>query len=295
MRVGRYVRNGDRGSFVVRADGALIDAAYMDSDRVPSQVREAARGLEGNDSDFYAALPVIERYLSENPKRLDDATPLPKYVEFDTPAHPQSFICVGLNYRDHAGEAKMALPKAPRLFAKTANAISAHNRQVEIPPNCSQLDFEAELAVVIGKRCSKVRKEDGASYIGGYTCGNDVSARDFQFGDGQWYRGKSCDGFGPLGPWIVTPAEVGDPHNLKIQLRLNGATMQDSNTSNLVFDVPELVEYASTYITLEPGDVILTGTPFGVGFSRTPPVYLKSGDLMEVEIERIGVLTNRIA
>jgi 2-keto-4-pentenoate hydratase/2-oxohepta-3-ene-1,7-dioic acid hydratase in catechol pathway len=189
----------------------------------------------------------------------------------------------------------MALPKAPLLFAKTANAIGGHENVVAIPANSSQLDFEAELAVVIGKQCRGVSREEAGNYIAGYTCANDLSARDMQFSDGQWYRGKSCDGFGPLGPWIATPCEIGNPQNLRIRLWLNGQTMQDSNTCNLVFDVPALVEYISGYITLEPGDVILTGTPPGVGFSRTPPVFLKSGDVVEVEIENIGVLLNRIA
>lgn len=282
--------------FLVRNDGALVNAAQLDSSAFPGTVCESARQLiSGGDAGFCSALPMLEQFESENRGWLQDAATLPRDLQFLPPVHPRTFLCVGLNYRDHAAESKMALPKVPLLFAKTANAISAHKCTVAIPPNSSQLDFEAELAVVIGKKCRGVSREEAAKFIAGYTCANDLSARDMQFSDGQWYRGKSCDGFGPLGPWLVTPAEVGDPQSLRIQLRLNGQTMQDSNTCNLLFDVPGLIEYISAYITLDPGDVILTGTPPGVGFSRTPPVFLKSGDVVEVEIEKIGVLLNRIA
>lgn len=295
MKAGKYSHNGQIRAFLVRSDSALVDAQHLASDLFPQEVRAAASMLvSGGDAGFCAALPTIERFLSEDPNSLREAPALPSDFKFEPPTRPRSFLCVGLNYRDHAAESKMELPKAPLLFSKTANAISAHNFVVAVPPNCSQLDFEAELAVVIGKRCRNVSREDAADYIVGYTCGNDLSARDFQFGDGQWFRGKSCDGFGPLGPWLVSPAEVGNPQSLGIRLRVNGTTLQDSNTCNLVFDVPALVEYASTYMTLEPGDVILTGTPPGVGFSRKPPVFLKKGDLVEVEIERIGVLANQI-
>ena len=282
--------------FLVRRDGALVDSSSLDSSSFPTQVRESASLLNsGGGAGFCSALRLLERFESESPAWLQDLSALPNDLQFLSPVRPRSFLCVGLNYKDHAAESKMTLPKVPLLFAKTANAISAHKRTVAIPSNSSQVDFEAELAVVIGKNCRSVSREEAGEFIAGYTCANDVSARDMQFADGQWYRGKSCDGFGPLGPWLVTPLEVGDPQSLRIQLRLNGQTMQDSNTCNLVFDVPALVEYVSTYMTLEPGDVILTGTPPGVGFSRTPPIFMKSGDVVEVEIEKIGVLHNQIA
>ncbi len=295
MKTGKYSHNNEERAFLVRSDGALVDASCLDSSAFPEQVRESVRLLSsGADNGFCSALPLLQQYNSRHPAWLQDLPTLPNDLQFLPPVRPRSFLCVGLNYRDHAAESKMALPKVPLLFAKTANAISAHNNTVVIPPNSSQLDFEAELAVVIGKKCRYVRSDEAYNFIAGYTCANDVSARDMQFSDGQWYRGKSCDGFGPLGPWLATPSEVGDPQNLRIQLRLNGQTMQDSNTCNLVFDVPALVEYVSAYMTLEPGDVILTGTPPGVGFSRKPPVFMKSGDFVEVEIEKIGVLANRI-
>jgi len=208
---------------------------------------------------------------------------------------PRNFICVGLNYRDHAQETGLKIPEKPLLFAKTWNAINGHNCSVFMPEGTTQVDYEAELTVVIGRKCHRVSPADALSCVAGYTCGNDVSARDFQFGDGQWFRGKSIDGFGPIGPWIVTPSAVGDPHKLRIRLRLNVQTMQDSTTANLIFGIPELVSYTSRNMTLMPGDVIMTGTPPGVGFTRKPPVFVKPGDRMEVEIENVGTLANTIA
>jgi 2-keto-4-pentenoate hydratase/2-oxohepta-3-ene-1,7-dioic acid hydratase in catechol pathway len=295
MKVGRYLDNGRRGTFLVRRDGELADASALEESTYPDRLREAAKLItSAGDSHFCDALPLVDNYLRTYPDALRDARPLSGPIHFEAPTQPRTFICIGLNYRDHAVESKMELPKAPLLFAKTANAINRHQGMVRIPSRSSQLDFEAELAVVIGKRCHCVKQTDALQYVAGYTCGNDLSARDFQFADGQWYRGKSCDGFGPLGPWLVTPSELGNAGNLRIQLRLNELVMQDSSTANLVFDVPALLEHISCEMTLEPGDVILTGTPPGVGFSRKPPVFLKSGDVVDVEIENIGVLTNRI-
>jgi 2-keto-4-pentenoate hydratase/2-oxohepta-3-ene-1,7-dioic acid hydratase in catechol pathway len=165
---------------------------------------------------------------------------------------------------------------------------------VVLPPTSEQVDYEAELAVVIGRRAKNVSAERALEYVLGYTAFNDVSARDFQFADGQWQRGKSCDTFAPMGPKIVTTDVVPDPHKLSIKLTLNGQTMQDSNTNQLIFGVPELIEFLSQTITLEPGDVIATGTPPGVGFARKPPVFLRPGDVMEVDIESVGKLNSRV-
>ncbi len=208
---------------------------------------------------------------------------------------PGKIICVGLNYLDHAIESNMAVPTSPILFSKFPSSVIWHGDTVIIPQGSTQTDYEAELAVVIGRRASRVSAAEAMDYVLGYTCLNDVSARDFQFADGQWQRGKACDTFAPVGPWVVTKDEISDPHALRIQLRLNGETMQDSNTTQLIFKIPQLVEFISTYVTLEPGDMIATGTPPGVGFARKPPVYLKAGDRMEVEIEGIGVLANTVA
>lgn len=207
---------------------------------------------------------------------------------------PGKLIAIGLNYRDHAAESNMPVPEKPVVFSKFTTSVIGANEPVVLPETSEQVDYEAELGVVIGRRAKNVSLEQALDYVLGYTIINDVSARDFQFADGQWQRGKSCDTFAPMGEAIVTTDEVPDPHNLSIKLRLNGKTMQDSNTDQLIFGVPELIAFLSETITLEPGDVIATGTPPGVGFARNPPVFLKHGDVMEVEIEKLGVLRNPV-
>ncbi len=192
-------------------------------------------------------------------------------------------VCVGLNYGAHAGESGGELPKAPLLFAKFSNTLVGDGDPIVLPPDIGHVDAEAELAVVLG---------DGGT-IDGYTCANDVSARDAQFGDGQWFRGKGFDTFCPVGPRIVPAGEL-DPSDLRIQQRVNGEVLQDSRTSDLIFDVPTLVDYISRVVTLEPGDLILTGTPEGVGVFRDPKITLKGGDVVEIEIEGIGVLRNEV-
>ena len=207
---------------------------------------------------------------------------------------PGKLICIGLNYRDHAAESNMPIPERPVVFSKFSTAVIAPGEPVVLPATSQQVDYEAELAVVIGRRAKSVSATRAYDYVLGYTAFNDVSARDFQFADGQWQRGKSCDTFAPMGQTIVTPDVITDPHKLAIKLILNGKTMQDSNTDQLIFGVPELIEFLSQTITLEPGDVIATGTPPGVGFARKPPVFLQPGDEMVVDIEGIGKLGNPI-
>ncbi len=207
---------------------------------------------------------------------------------------PGKLICIGLNYRDHAAESNMQIPERPVIFSKFSTCVIAPGEPVVIPPTSQQVDYEAELAVVIGRRAKNVKASRALDYVLGYTAFNDVSARDFQFADGQWQRGKSCDTFAPMGQTIVTTDQITDPHKLSIKLVLNGQTMQDSNTDQLIFGVPELIEFLTESITLEPGDVIATGTPPGVGFARKPPVFLKPGDQMEVLIEGIGGLGNPV-
>jgi len=208
---------------------------------------------------------------------------------------PAKLICIGLNYRDHAAESNMPIPERPVVFSKFSTAVIAPGEAVVVPATSQQVDYEAELAVVIGRRAKNVLRDQAYDYVLGYTAFNDVSARDFQFADGQWQRGKSCDTFAPMGPTIVTRDMIPDPHKLSIKLILNGQTMQDSSTDQLIFGVPELIEFLSETITLEPGDVIATGTPPGVGFARKPPVFLRAGDEMIVEIEGIGALNNPVA
>lgn len=207
---------------------------------------------------------------------------------------PGKILCIGLNYRDHAAESKMAIPEKPVIFSKFSTCVIAPGEPVVVPSTSQQVDYEAELAVVIGRRAKHVSADNAYDYALGYTAFNDVSARDFQFADGQWQRGKSCDTFAPMGQTIVTTDVIKDPHNLSIKLVLNGQTMQDSNTDQLIFGVPALIEFITQSITLEPGDVIATGTPPGVGFARNPPVFLKPGDQMEVLIDVIGGVGNPV-
>jgi 2-keto-4-pentenoate hydratase/2-oxohepta-3-ene-1,7-dioic acid hydratase in catechol pathway len=210
--------------------------------------------------------------------------------------NPSKIICVGLNYRDHCEETGTPIPEKPIFFCKFPSAIIGPDDPVSWPPgSSSQVDYEAELAIVIKKPCKGIPPGEAWDYIAGYTILNDISARDAQFADGQWIRGKSFDSFCPVGPYMVTPDEVGNPDNLTIRCRLNDELMQDSNTGKMIFKIPELLSYLSETITLEPGDILSTGTPHGVGFSRTPPVYLKPGDQLEVEIQNLGVLKNFVA
>lgn len=212
---------------------------------------------------------------------------------FDRPG-PGAIICVGLNYHDHAEEQGVEAPSAPLLFSKLPASLSGPGEPIALPPESAHVDAEAELAVVIGARARRVGVADALDVVAGYACADDVSARDIQFADGQWLRGKSFDGFCPLGTRIVGVSELGDASGLRIVQRVNGEILQDSSTAGLIFGVRELVAYASAVTTLEPGDVILTGTPAGVGIFRDPPVPLRPGDVVEIEIEGIGTLINPV-
>jgi len=210
--------------------------------------------------------------------------------------NPQKVICIGLNYRDHARESGATIPDEPVTFCKFPTALRADGDPIELPPVAHEVDYEAELVVVIGQTARHVSRDAALQYVAGYTCGNDVSARDWQKGKpgGQWLLGKTFDSFAPLGPHLVTADDVPDPGNLRIRCRLNGQVMQDSNTRELIFSVPELISYVSQVCTLLPGDLIFTGTPAGVGIARKPPVLLGPGDRVEVQIEGIGLLSNPV-
>ncbi len=210
--------------------------------------------------------------------------------------NPSKIIAVGLNYIDHCEEAKLPVPKEPVLFSKFPNSITGPYDDLRWPESVTrEVDYEVELGVVIGRRGRNISEKDALDYVCGYTVVNDVSARDLQFANAkQWDRGKSLDTFCPWGPYIVTRDEVGDPHTLDVRTVLNGQEMQKSNTSKLVFNVNQIIAYASQGTTLMPGDLIPTGTPFGVGFSRTPPVFLKHGDICECEVERVGKIINKV-
>ena len=215
-------------------------------------------------------------------------------VEFLPAVAPGKILAIGRNYLDHATEGGSEPPAAPLIFMKLPNALAAHNAPIVLPEISQQVDFEAELAVVIGRRAKRVGEAEALDYVFGYTLIDDVSARDLQFSDGQWIRGKGLDTFAPLGPFITTRDEVPDVQALKIEGVLNGEVMQSSNTSYMIFKVAYLIHYISQGITLEPGDVIATGTPEGVGIFRKPPVLLKPGDVFEVRIEGLGTLRNPV-
>jgi 2-keto-4-pentenoate hydratase/2-oxohepta-3-ene-1,7-dioic acid hydratase in catechol pathway len=207
---------------------------------------------------------------------------------------PQKIVCVGLNYRDHAEEQGTPLPQAPLLFAKLPNTLIGPGDPIVIPPVTQQVDYEAELGVIIGVRIRNVSVENALEAVRGYLCLNDVSARDLQFGDGQWTRGKSLDSFCPIGPELVPAADIPDPQSLAICASVNGEVLQDSSTSRMIFGVAEIIAHISEAITLEPGDLIATGTPAGVGAFRHPPIWLQPGDEVTIEIEGVGSLTNPV-
>jgi len=245
-------------------------------------------GIVDGDHLLDAGTDLINAAPGEAVGAVADATLL-------APTVPSKILCAGLNYRDHAEESGMPIPAKPLLFAKFPNTIVGPGEPIRMPSISEQIDYEAELGVVIGARASGVGVGDALEHVLGYTCLNDVSARDLQFAEPQWIRGKSLDSFCPIGPWIVTRDEIPDPQALGIRCIVNGEKLQDSSTEQMVFGVAELIAFISESITLEPGDLIATGTPPGVGFARTPPVWLKTGDTITVEIDGIGALTNRVA
>jgi 2-keto-4-pentenoate hydratase/2-oxohepta-3-ene-1,7-dioic acid hydratase in catechol pathway len=223
----------------------------------------------------------------------DRVLPIEKLL---APLVPTDILCIGLNYREHAKESNSEIPENPMLFIKSSNALNNPLDPIPVPRRSAEVDYEAELAIVIGKTAKRVSRADALSYVLGYTAANDVSARDWQrqkkLGGGQFARGKSFDGFCPLGPVLVTADEIPNPNALRLKTILNGQVMQDHTTGDMIFDVPALIESLSSTMTLRPGTVILTGTPQGVGFARTPPVWMKPGDTVVIEIEKIGRLEN---
>ena len=234
-------------------------------------------------------------FIVDTPAYTPAGSPIPlDEVSFAPPlSHPPKIIAIGLNYSEHIREGHAKAPKNPIVFSKLLNSLTGHKSQITWNPALTnEVDFEAELAVIIGKRAYEYPEKDIMDIVFGYTCGNDVSARDLQFGDRQWVRGKSLDTFCPLGPWIVTRDEIPNPNSLVIKSWLNGKLMQSSNTSQMIFNIPSLLKFLSKSFTLTPGDVILTGTPDGVGAFREPPIYMKEGDEIIIDIEAIGKLEN---
>ncbi len=252
------------------------------------------------DGPWHARARRIHELVLQDPGRLTALREsgvswrLPDVEVLAPVPRPGKVVCVGLNYRDHAREAKMEVPTSPVIVAKFPTSVVGSGAPIVLPAGDERIDFEAELGVVIGRRVRDLSEADALSCVCGYLNANDVSARGFQKLDGQWVRAKSCDTFAPMGPALVTADEVPDPGALDIRLRLNGEEMQHSNTDEFVFSIPALLAFLSATMTLEPGDVVLTGTPPGVGFARQPPVYLQPGDVVEVEIEGLGVLRNPV-
>lgn len=252
-----------------------------------SEIAVLREGLTAMDIIKDSGNPSLLAEVEQS--RLDEVKLLPPVT------NPEKIICIGLNYHDHVVESNMQVPKVPVLFPKYNNCLVGHEDKVIIPEEVSQCDYEVELAVVIGRTASKVSLESAMEYVYGYTIVNDVSARDIQLNEPQWTRGKTIDGFAPTGPWIVTGDEIGNPGQLGISLKLNGETMQHSSTKELIFDVPYLISFLSRTITLQPGDIISTGTPPGVGMGKNPQVWLKAGDVVEATVEGIGTLRNTFA
>jgi 2-keto-4-pentenoate hydratase/2-oxohepta-3-ene-1,7-dioic acid hydratase in catechol pathway len=246
------------------------------------------------DSEVVPMGPDLASYLSGAPAQEGPPAPLSSLRLLAPVPSPGKVVCVGLNYRDHAAESGQPLPDHPILFPKFANSVIGPDAPIVVPDCTDQPDYEAELAVVIGRRASGVSERDALFYVGGYTCANDVSARDLQFAGSQWMLGKAIDSFLPCGPWLVTPDEIEDPQALAIRCSIDGETLQDSSTSQMVFGVAELLAFVTRTMTLEPGDLLVTGTPPGVGFARKPPRWLRHGERVTVEIEGIGRLTNPV-
>jgi 2-keto-4-pentenoate hydratase/2-oxohepta-3-ene-1,7-dioic acid hydratase in catechol pathway len=267
----------------------VVNGQYIDVNAADPEMPATVRGLLQLGPEWqrraWAALP--RGAVRHDPASVTLLAPVPD---------PQKIVCIGLNYRDHAAESGVPVPTEPVLFSKYPSALIGHGAPIVLPAVSQEVDYEAELVVVIGRKGRHIPRQRAHEYVGGYAVGHDVSARDWQLNKPgkQWMAGKTFDTFAPVGPQLVTPDEVGDAQNLGIRLRLNGQTMQDSSTSQLVFGVDELIAYLSQVFTLEPGDLIFTGTPPGVGMARKPPVWLKPGDSVEVEIDKLGTLSNTV-
>ena len=265
--------------------GASVAEWLLTADSTLEVIRRGAEGVAQLDP-LIAREPATQRsavvaYSSDE-------------IEYLPAVYPGKILAIGRNYADHALEGGGEPPKAPLIFAKLTNALSAHNAPIVLPTVSETIDWEAELAVVIGRRAKRVAEADALEYVFGYTTMNDVTARDLQRKDGQWTRAKGLDTFAPLGPFITTRQEVGDVQNLKVEGLYNGEVTQSSNTNKMIFSIAYLVSYISQGITLEPGDIIASGTPEGVGFFRDPPVLLKPGDVCEVRVENLGSLRNPV-
>ena len=268
--------------------------------RRPGAAFSQVGAVEGSQVKVLASYPDIIAALGTTLERLQRSAAVAASEQLDSVEllapipRPSKLICIGLNYRDHAIESNMAMPKTPTVFCKFTTSIIGQHVPVVLPKVSTTPDYEAEFAFVIGKGGRYIKAENWRDHVMGYTIVNDVSARDIQLATSQWIMGKTFDTFAPMGPYVTTADEIADPHNLSISLTLNGVVLQNSNTSELIFKIPELIEHLSSVFTLETGDVISTGTPAGVGFARKPPILLKPGDDMIVKVEGLGELRNPV-
>lgn len=268
------------------ADGAkLVDAAALGQ---PASLRAI---LAAGTGAVTALLDAASKAIAAGTGVIDLAS-----VTLGPPIpDPDKIICLGLNYKDHAAETGLKLPTSPVLFPKYRNSLIGPVDDVVVPRAATgKMDYEVELAVIIGRRAREVKKADALGYVAGYSCFNDVSARDLQMQTSQWAPGKAVDNFAPMGPGIVPASDIANPQALMLTTRVNGTQLQHESTAQMIFDIATTIEYITSFMTLEPGDIIATGTPAGVGFSRTPPIALKHGDILETEIEKIGLLRNKI-
>ena len=278
----KLIRFGEKGK---EKAGVAIDGKHFDV---------SAMGEDYNEAFFETGgLQRLKAYVEKNKGNLPEVD---KSTRIGCPVtRPSKIVCIGLNFADHAAETGAAHPAEPVIFMKASTAITGPNDEVMIPRGSEKSDWEVELAVVIGKRASYVEENEALDYVAGYCLHNDVSERAFQLErGGTWDKGKGCDTFAPVGPYLVTPDEIKDVNNLKMWLKLNGETMQDGNSSNLIFKIPHLIHYLSQFMTLLPGDIISTGTPAGVGLGMKPPVFLKPGDVMELGIDGLGVSKQKV-
>lgn len=293
MKLVTIDKNG-RMALGIKSDQGIIDVELASRQLnvvVPSNVMEA---IEGG----HAALESLQKLLDGIPSNGQANYLLEESAISWGPCvtEPKKIICVGLNYKKHAEETNAAIPEYPILFNKFHNTLTGHRQNIKVPDITEKMDYEAELVIVIGKKAKAVPKEKALDYVFGYCNVNDLSARDLQLRTSQWMLGKICDDFSPLGPYLVTADEVGNPNNLKIKTTVNGEVRQNSNTSDMIFHCDEIVSYLSRHFTLYPGDIILTGTPEGVvlGYPPEKQVYLRAGDEVSIEIEKLGKLTNRM-
>ena len=280
MKLIRFGKPENEKPGVQLPDGQKIDVSAFCSD-----YDETFFGTDG--------ITRLQEWLS---KHQDECPKISDAARLGSPlARPSKIVCVGLNYAKHAQESGMEVPSEPVLFFKASSAVIGPFDDVVLPKNSKKSDWEVELAVVIGAKASYVSESNAMDHVAGYVLHNDISEREFQLERlGQWVKGKSCDTFAPLGPFLATADEISDPHNLNLWLKLNGTTMQDSSTSDLIFRIPKLVSYISEFMTLLPGDIISTGTPFGVGLGLDPQMYLKAGDEMELGIDGLGISKQKV-